>query len=131
MLGWEEIPARIVHLDSILEGEFAENEMRKDFTKSERVAIAAALEMERGERRGNPNLRKCHDSSIVEPVPHLESGEKTRDIVAKKAGLGSGKTFEQAKTVVDHGIDEVREAMDNDKISVKDAATIAKQPAED
>jgi hypothetical protein len=32
-----------MYAENILEGEFAENEMRKDFTKSERVAVAAAL----------------------------------------------------------------------------------------
>ena len=36
---YEPSHARTVHLDSILKGELAENEFRKDFTHSERVAI--------------------------------------------------------------------------------------------
>jgi ParB family chromosome partitioning protein len=39
ILGWSEIPARIVNVRSIVEGEFHENEVRKDFTPGERVAI--------------------------------------------------------------------------------------------
>jgi ParB-like chromosome segregation protein Spo0J len=42
----ETIPTRIVHAGSITAGEFAENEIRKDFTASERVAIGEALETE-------------------------------------------------------------------------------------
>lgn len=94
-----------MYVDSILEGEFAENEMRKDFTKSERVAIAAALEEEMGNRRGQrTDLPQDELSKMVSEVP---KEKETRNIVAKKAGLGSGITFQQAKAVVDHGIDEV------------------------
>jgi ParB/RepB/Spo0J family partition protein len=46
------IPARIVDVPSILAGEYAENEVRKDFTPSERVAIARAVEHQLGDRRG-------------------------------------------------------------------------------
>jgi ParB/RepB/Spo0J family partition protein len=41
------ILARIVDVSSILAGEYAENEIRKDFTSSERVAIAKAIERDR------------------------------------------------------------------------------------
>jgi ParB/Sulfiredoxin domain len=43
-LGWDEVPVRIVDLDKVVRGEFAENSMRKDFTLSEAVAIKRALE---------------------------------------------------------------------------------------
>ena len=43
-LGWKTIPATIIDLDDILRGEFAENAHRKNFTLSESVAIADALE---------------------------------------------------------------------------------------
>ena len=52
LLGWQEIPARIVDIDAIVLGEHAENELRKDFTVSERVAIGRAVEESLGERRG-------------------------------------------------------------------------------
>lgn len=40
LLGRSEIPARTVRIDSIARGEHDENELRKSFTVSERVAIA-------------------------------------------------------------------------------------------
>ncbi|GDX27213.1 hypothetical protein LBMAG12_15870 [Actinomycetes bacterium] len=46
------ILSRIVDVTSIINGEHAENEIRKDFTPSERVAIAKAIERKVGNRRG-------------------------------------------------------------------------------
>jgi N6-adenosine-specific RNA methylase IME4 len=43
-LGWTHIPVTVVGLDNIVRGEFAENNVRKDFTLSEAVAIKRALE---------------------------------------------------------------------------------------
>ena len=45
LLGWTEIPVRVVDLDSVVRGEHAENSFRKDFTLSEAVAIKRALEL--------------------------------------------------------------------------------------
>ena len=42
-LGWARIPARIVPMEQITLGEYAENEIRKNFTVSERVAIAEII----------------------------------------------------------------------------------------
>jgi N6-adenosine-specific RNA methylase IME4/ParB-like chromosome segregation protein Spo0J len=43
-LGWMHVPVRIVDIDAVVRGEFAENAVRKDFTLSEAVAIKRALE---------------------------------------------------------------------------------------
>ena len=43
ILKWPEIPARIVKIERIVDGEYAENEIRKSFTVSERVAIAESV----------------------------------------------------------------------------------------
>ena len=43
-LGWKTIPATILDLDFVLLGEADENNIRKDFTVSERVSIGLALE---------------------------------------------------------------------------------------
>lgn len=51
-LGLDEIEARTFDVPSITEGEYVENEVRKNFTVSERVAIGLALEEVMGERRG-------------------------------------------------------------------------------
>src|SRR5262245_16879308 len=39
LLGWTHVPVHVVDLDQIIDGEFAENVDRKDFTPSELVAI--------------------------------------------------------------------------------------------
>jgi len=43
-LGWKEVPVRVIDLDHIIQGELAENSIRRNFTPSETVAIANALE---------------------------------------------------------------------------------------
>ena len=70
--------------------------LRKDFTQSERVAIGRALEGELQGRVGNPNFRAA---PIVENFPPLAPEGKTRDLAARAAGFGNGKTYEQAKKV--------------------------------
>ncbi len=91
-LGRTTIPARVVDVPSIVAGEYAENEMRKAFTVSERVAIGEAVERELGERRGG-------DRSRVQQVAPRR-GRKTRDIAAARAGFGNPETYRQAKSVV-------------------------------
>lgn len=124
-LGWEKIPARTVHLDSILKGELAENEFRKDFTHSERVAIGEAIEVELTGRVGNPNLK----DSIPENLPELPKGD-TRDIAAKAAGFGNGKTYEQAKRVTNEAAPELVQAMDEGRASVSAASALLSLPKE-
>ncbi len=92
-LGRDEVLAHIIDIDSIVRGEFVENALRKDLTLSERVAIAASMTEALGERRGRPS------NENVDERPQLH-GEKTRDIVARKAGFGSGKTLDRAKAIV-------------------------------
>src|SRR5271166_1739206 len=55
--------ARIVDVTSIIAGEYAENEIRKDFTPSERVAIAKAIERQIGNRRG----QRVQNFALVDP----------------------------------------------------------------
>lgn len=117
ILGWTEIPARVVNVTSIVDGEHDENEVRKDFTPSERVAIAEAIRSELGNRQGQ---RSDLDANAA------KSG-KTADIAAKKAGFGSAETCERAKSVTEKGVPELVEKMDSGEVSVSAAAVIAKQ----
>ena len=120
-LGYETIPACIIDIDAIILGEYAENEFRKDFTLSERVAIGRAMEVELGERRGRPkNTDNC---------PAFSFGE-TRDIVAERAGFSNGKAYERAKFVVDSGVPELVDAVDRGEASVSAAAQVATLPVE-
>lgn len=70
-LGRDTIPTRIVNIESLVRGEYAENEIRKDFTPSERVEIGRALEAQLAGRAGNPNFG---DAPIRENFPELPKG---------------------------------------------------------
>lgn len=88
-LGRDTVPVRFVNLDSLMKGELAENEFRKEFTTSERIAIGEAIERELGDRR--LATLKQNQKTEVENFPQRDDGEKTRDIAAKAAGFGNGK----------------------------------------
>ena len=126
-LGRETIPARFVNLDSLLKGEYAENEFRKDFTMSERVEIGKALEGELKGRVGNPTGANQHSQGIPENFPEFQKGD-TRDIAAKAAGFGNGKTYEQAKKVVDEAAPEVVMAVDAGEVSINLASQFVDLP---
>lgn len=122
LLNQEKIPAWIIDIESIVEGEYHENEIRKDFNRSERVAIGETIEKQLGERRGRPNIKE-----IQENFPELK-GHQTRDIVAQKSGFGNGKTYQQAKKVINQGTPALIAAMDRDDLSISTAAIIADTP---
>ena len=125
VLRQETIPARMVDVHSMVACEYAENELRKNFTPSERVAIAQALEAEIGDRQGERT-----DLEPQENFPEVESGVQTREFAAERAGFGNYRTYEQAKRVVEQGVDEVIEQMDSEDLSINAAYLIADQPPE-
>lgn len=92
--------------------EISENENRKPFTVSERLAYAAKLipvaKEEAKERQSGERSRR-------------ESKGKVRDLVAKDVGFGSGKTFERAKAVSESGQSDLVEAMDSGEMSIRAA----------
>jgi len=114
------IAARVVQVSSIVAGEYAENEIRKNFTSSERVDIGKALEASYGERRGQSNRQNFAELK----------GQRTDELAAEKAGFGNRTTYEQAKKVVEKAVDEVIAQMDSEQIAVSAAAAIADEPPE-
>ena len=103
-LGRETIPARTIDIARILDGEFAENELRKQFNVTERVAIMDAVEKEAGERRGGD--RKSEEAKSKGKNLPFDPGveaKKTRTKAAKQAGFGNHETASQAKKVVKNG----------------------------
>jgi hypothetical protein len=113
-LGWPEISAEIktaIDREQQLLCEIAENENRKEFTYSERVAYGKELEqiqalkakqrMESGNNQFTPSIDGCYPS---------EKG-KTDEIVGKKVGM-SLPSYRRAKRVVESGNKEVIEKMD-------------------
>jgi ParB family chromosome partitioning protein len=115
------ILARIVEVSSILAGEYAENEVRKDFTPSERVAIARAIERQVGNRRGQR----------VQKVAQVEPGRKTREVAAERAGFGNHETYRQAAKVVANGTPRLIQAMDGGRVSISAASILADADADE
>lgn len=107
-----------------------ENEVRKDFTIPERVAIGKAVEELLGERRGRPPGSEA-SQEIRENFPEFPPGQRNRDVAAKAAGFGNGKTYQQAKQVVENGTPELVDAMAKGEVSVSAAATLARLPQEE
>ena len=101
--------------------EHDENELRESFKTSERVAIADALAERWAGRKPGPKVNAGNISG------NSEVGE-TRDLAAAKAGLGSGKTYEAAKRVVENGTTKLVEAMDAGTLSINRASQLAKLP---
>jgi DNA modification methylase len=120
------ILARIVDVTSIINGEYAENEIRKDFTPSERVAIAKAIERKVGNRQGQRT-----DKELVGKIPQVEPGKKTREVAAEKAGFGNDKTYRQAAKVVQNGTPKLIQAMDAGKVSISAASILADADADE
>lgn len=92
-LGLVTIEAKVVDCDALI-AENDENEVRKAFTVSERVAIAAAVAERLKGRAGGD--RKSDQRGNISTL--IDQGA-TRDLAAAKAGLGSGKTLEAAQVV--------------------------------
>lgn len=118
ILKWDYIPARVVDVTSLLEAERDENEVRKEFTISERVAIGKAIEEEMAERRGKDNVAN---------LPELK-GKATREIAAEKAGFGSASSYRHAKQVAESGIPALVEAVDRGEVSISAGAKVAELP---
>ncbi len=80
------VPVTKIPIENILQGEWDENLIRKDFSFTELKAIRDRLESELGERRGRP------DNSVK--LTQFQ-GEKTRDVVARLGSVGA-RTLEKA-----------------------------------
>jgi ParB-like chromosome segregation protein Spo0J len=124
LLEWKTIDCHVLDIDSILLGEYTENEFRKQFTASERIAIVKAVKAQMGNRQGQRT-----DKQLVPDVAQVK-GQKTRDIASTKAGFSSHTQMQKAATVVALGTPETVAAMDSGEVSIAAAETIAKLPKE-
>ncbi|MGR5970015.1 hypothetical protein ACT7C1_26245 [Bacillus paranthracis] len=98
--------------------EIGENEHRKEFTFSERMAWARELErVESAKARERQGAR----TDIQENFP--ECKVQTRDIVAEKIGIGSGKQYEKAKFITENADSSTIAKLDNEEISIHKAYT--------
>ena len=83
--------------------EISENEVRKDFSKAERVEYARRLEKIESVKARE---RMATSTGGVNPqlVQNFAEADtnKTRNIVAEKLGIGSGETYRKEKYIVDN-----------------------------
>lgn len=118
-LGWTEINVNFADPNLLLQIEHDENELRENFTVSERVAIADAIEQEMVKQKTHADLPPSHRCG------------KRMDEAAKKAGLGNKQTYHDARKVVAEAEPEIVEAMDDGTLSISDAARAASHSPED
>jgi ParB family transcriptional regulator, chromosome partitioning protein len=104
-------------------GEHDENELRKAFTVSERVAIALAVRAQMGERRGRPAENSQNIGGL--------KGTRTDTVAAERAGFGNAETMRQAERVLHQGAPELVHAVDAGDVSISAAAVIAELPADE
>lgn len=99
LLGWKTIMANVVDTDRLLQTEFDENMIRKNFNKVEALRIGMALEEEERERAKERQI----ELGKTQGTPSGESPEgskgQTRDHIGKKIGM-SGWTYERGKKVL-------------------------------
>lgn len=93
-LGLSEIPVNVIPIDDIVRGELIENEARKAFTVSERVAILEYIESKRLGHRQKKGVN-------LPPLSfqEQEKGKKSRDIVANYTGIKPGQLSRDKKLV--------------------------------
>jgi ParB family chromosome partitioning protein len=121
ILQWESIPCAVVNVDSVIAGEYAENEFRKQFTLNERKAIVDAILSTEEKRKSGPKSNCAADAA--------QSKGRALDDAAKKVGF-SADTYSRVKKVAEKGIPELGAALDAGQISPSVAAVIADQPKE-
>ena len=104
LLGAEEIRATVMtalEADEMLMLEIAENEQRKEFTVSEKLAFAEklkAVEAEKARVRKSAGGKGGLDQDVAN-WPHLQEQGRSRDIVAQKAGFTSTTQMRRAQAV--------------------------------
>ena len=130
LLGRESIPCRIIDIDDKVHGEYAENEIRKDFTVSERKSISEEKERRLNKRNGsNQHKRKHEEGCQISDNPPVIG--RSDDEAAKAGGFGSRDTYHKVKKAVDHGSASLVSALDDGKVSINTAADIATLPPQE
>jgi hypothetical protein len=111
ILGWSEIDIRIVDVTSIAEGEHDENQLRKDFTMSERLAILQTIQ------RKSVGGNQSHSLGLA-----------NAETAAKSAGFRNRQEASRVNYVVTHADPAIIAALDDKKLTVNAAYQIAGAP---
>jgi hypothetical protein len=123
-LGWtQEIPCTVVNISNIIDGELAENVVRKDFTFSERQAILQDVESRRiGHRQKKQDYEKV---SNLQTFQKDNKGKASVNIVADYTGT-SPRQLSKEKAIVQKvkqkpHLKHIIEKLDSGEISVNEA----------
>ena len=112
-----------INLRDVILGNFSLTTLLQTLPISEKAAVGLAIEREMGNRQG-----KRMDLSLVDTYPQVAPGIKTRTIAAILAGFDSDFLYRKVKGVVQHGLSNVIQAMDNQVCSIAQAEKIALLP---
>lgn len=129
----DEISATVLsplEADEALMLEYAENEERKSFTVTERLAYAErikAIEREKANQRMKAG-KKMDEADPVGNCPQGEKSGKSREIIAQKAGFSSEKQMRRAEKLAEKRPD-LLERIDNGELTIGRAETIMKNEA--
>ena len=125
LLGAKEIRATVMtalEAAEMLMLEIAENEQRKEFTVSEKLAFAEklkAVEAEKARVRKSAGGKGGLDQDVAN-WPHLQEQGRSRDIVAQKAGFSSDRQMRRAQAVSE-GRPDLMEQVDKGEKSISGA----------
>lgn len=124
MLGMEEVPVTVVNVADLLSAERDENEVRKDLTPSEAVALGKLIEEQhraasapaRHVQRVNAGLKRQGMAQIPAPASQEVPAGPSADVAAAALGM-SPASYQRAKRVVlaaeaDPSLADIVEKMD-------------------
>lgn len=105
-LGYQQVEVRTwgsLNDEQKLNIEISENEVRKDFSKSERIEYARRLEkievLKAKERQATSTGGST--PQLMQTFAEADNGT-VRDVVAEKIGIGSGETYRKEKYIIDN-----------------------------
>jgi len=108
--------------EAALNIEYSENVQREEFTISERFDFARLIEeieKEKAKKRKLSSLKQ--NQSTDSDCGHYRETGRTSNIVAVKAGLGSGRTYDRVKYIAKHAGDDIMGQIDNKKLTIRAA----------
>lgn len=121
--GHQKILVHPIHLKNVLRGAVSIDHLLSQFPISEKISIGFALEHALGNRQGKRN-----DLQLQYISPEVASGVQTRSIVAKIIGFKNHFLYVQAKFVLQKGVKELIQALDQQLVSISKAKKIAELP---
>ena len=122
-LGWTEIEATVAapkDAEAALIIEHSENVQREQFTFSEKMDFARLMEEI---EKAKANERMLAGKEVSNPVDERPQGcgkGKSRDIIGEKIDM-SGRQYDRAKYVADHGPQSVIDEIDNGERTINSA----------